>query len=36
MAVDDLGPSLRRAVVKITKATREHAPATGTGQPGPA
>lgn len=25
MTVDDLGPSLRRAVVKVTKATREHA-----------
>ena len=30
MTVDDLGPSLRRAVVKVTKATREHAPANGT------
>ncbi len=24
MTVDDLGPSLRRAVAKVTKATREH------------
>ena len=32
MTVDDLGPSLRRAVAKVTKATREHAPAAnGTG-----
>ena len=31
MTVDDLGPSLRRAVAKVTKATREHAPANGTG-----
>jgi single-strand DNA-binding protein len=30
MTVDDIGPSLRRAVVKVTKATREHAPANGT------
>ena len=30
LTVDDIGPSLRRAVVKVTKATREHAPATGT------
>ncbi len=30
MTVDDLGPSLRRAVAKITKATREHAAASGT------
>ena len=30
MTVDDIGPSLRRAVVKVTKATREH-PANGTG-----
>ena len=30
MTVDDIGPSLRRAVAKVTKATREHAPATGT------
>jgi single-strand DNA-binding protein len=35
MTVDDLGPSLRRAVVKVTKATREHAPAGDTG-PAPA
>jgi single-strand DNA-binding protein len=31
MTVDDLGPSLRRALTKITKAVREH-PAPG-GQP---
>ena len=31
MTVDDIGPSLRRAVVKVTKATREHANANGTG-----
>jgi single-strand DNA-binding protein len=31
MTVDDLGPSLRRAVVKVTKATREHAPGDGNG-----
>ncbi len=31
MTVDDIGPSLRRAVVKVTKATREHAPANGNG-----
>ncbi len=30
LTVDDLGPSLRRAVVKVTKATREHASANGT------
>jgi single-strand DNA-binding protein len=35
MTVDDIGPSLRRAVAKVTKATREHAPASGTG-PAPA
>ena len=35
MTVDDLGPSLRRALVKVTKATREHAPANGT-TPAPA
>ena len=29
MTVDDIGPSLRRAVAKVTKATREHAPGTG-------
>jgi single-strand DNA-binding protein len=29
MTVDDIGASLRRAVVKVTKATREHAPAGG-------
>jgi single-strand DNA-binding protein len=28
MTVDDLGPSLRRAIVKVTKAIREH-PAAG-------
>jgi single-strand DNA-binding protein len=31
MTVDDIGPSLRRAVAKVTKATREHAPADSTG-----
>jgi single-strand DNA-binding protein len=31
MTVDDIGPSLRRAVAKVTKATREHAPANGNG-----
>jgi single-strand DNA-binding protein len=31
MTVDDIGPSLRRAVVKVTKATREHAAANGSG-----
>jgi single-strand DNA-binding protein len=31
MTVDDIGPSLRRAVAKVTKATREHTPATGNG-----
>ena len=35
MTVDDIGPSLRRAVTKVTKATREHAAANGTG-PAPA
>ena len=34
MTVDDIGPSLRRAVAKVTKATREHAPANGTGPAG--
>ena len=37
MTVDDIGPSLRRAVAKVTKATRERAadgPAASTG-PGP-
>ena len=29
MTVDDIGPSLRRAVAKVTKATREHAAASG-------
>jgi single-strand DNA-binding protein len=36
MTVDDLGPSLRRAVVKVTKATREHPPATEATSPAPA
>jgi single-strand DNA-binding protein len=27
MTVDDIGPSLRRATAKVTKVTREHAPA---------
>jgi single-strand DNA-binding protein len=31
MTVDDIGPSLRRAAAKVTKATREHATAGGTG-----
>jgi single-strand DNA-binding protein len=31
MTVDDIGPSLRRAVAKVTKATREHTPANGDG-----
>jgi single-strand DNA-binding protein len=31
MTVDDIGPSLRRAVAKVTKATREYAPANGNG-----
>ncbi len=31
MTVDDIGPSLRRAVAKVTKATREHAAANGNG-----
>jgi single-strand DNA-binding protein len=30
MTVDEIGPSLRRATVKVTKTTREHAPANGT------
>jgi single-strand DNA-binding protein len=29
MTVDDLGPSLRRAVAKVTKATRDRADASG-------
>jgi single-strand DNA-binding protein len=29
MTVDDIGPSLRRAVAKVTKATRERTPANG-------
>ena len=32
MTVDAIGPSLRRAVAKVTKATREHAAASGTGR----
>ena len=32
MTVDDIGPSLRRAVAKVTKATREHATANGAGR----
>jgi len=32
MTVDDIGPSLRRAVAKVTKAVREHA-ATGSTPP---
>ena len=31
MTVDDIGPSLRRNVAKVTKVTREHA--NGTGRP---
>jgi single-strand DNA-binding protein len=31
MTVDDIGPSLRRAVAKVTKATRDHAPADTNG-----
>jgi single-strand DNA-binding protein len=34
MTVDDIGPSLRRAVVKVTKATREHGPVDGTAASG--
>jgi single-strand DNA-binding protein len=26
MTVDDIGPSLRRAIARVTKTTREHAP----------
>jgi single-strand DNA-binding protein len=33
MTVDDIGPSLRRAVAKVTKATREHTPATSGASP---
>jgi single-strand DNA-binding protein len=29
LTVDDIGPSLRRAAAKVTKVTREHAPADG-------
>src|SRR5579875_3585124 len=36
MTVDDIGPSLRRAVAKVTKATREHTPANGDGNGGAA
>jgi single-strand DNA-binding protein len=42
MTVDDIGPSLRRATAKVTKVTREHAPAAGDpwaappADPGPA
>ncbi len=32
MTVDDLGPSLRRAITRVTKATREH-PAPGSQPP---
>jgi single-strand DNA-binding protein len=38
LTVDDIGPSLRRALVKVTKATREHAngtTATATPAPSP-
>jgi single-strand DNA-binding protein len=31
MTVDDLGPSLRRATVKVTKTVRERTPASGDG-----
>ena len=34
MTVDDLGPSLRRNVAKVTKVTREHA--DGDAAPAPA
>jgi single-strand DNA-binding protein len=30
MTAEDVGPSLRRAVAKVTKATREHAPTDAT------
>ncbi len=33
MTVDDIGPSLRRNVVKVTKVTREHANAAATTAP---
>ena len=39
MTADDIGPSLRRAIAKVTKASREHAnggaasPSAGDGQP---
>ncbi len=33
MTVDDLGPSLRRAIAKVTKATREHPGTPASGQP---
>jgi single-strand DNA-binding protein len=35
MTVDDLGPSLRRAVAKVTKTTREHATPGGAPPPDP-
>jgi single-strand DNA-binding protein len=31
MTVDDIGPTLRRATVKVTRTVREHAPADSTG-----
>ena len=31
MTVDDIGPSLRRNVAKVTKVTREHADSTASG-----
>jgi len=34
MTVDDIGPSLRRAIAKVTKATREHATANAAGANG--
>jgi single-strand DNA-binding protein len=33
MTVDDLGPSLRRAIAKVTKTTREHPGADGMSAP---
>jgi len=33
MTVEDAGPSLRRAIAKVTKATREHAPDADTQHP---
>ncbi len=35
MTVDDIGPSLRRNVAKVTKVTREHANGTGRPADGP-